>query len=887
MKDNITISKNNYSNPAMDFASLKQKGIEYIQQFSGDIWTDYNESDPGITILEALCYAITELGYKTENFQPKWFFESELNPLFEHQQAAFKKQEILKTNPVTIHDFRELLIKNVKEVRYVWLKANQGADYGGLYDVDVLISNYKDIYRSESEILLDIQQELDSHRNLCEDYENITIFKFDLVSVYANIYIDNNASSEKVMANIMMALEELFQFGIVKDEELEKETQCLNYIGSQESANISIYRIKKVIFDVEHVIDIKELMVCQNDKQIEKEILVKKGERIALNIKRNDFINCFRIYKGTSQVLVNYNRVYHYFNNYINSSKVEKVEKVVKKIDAEISPNQANNIIHFDKNKTLHLFQEYYSIQRDFPYIYDLGEFGLPEDAKEERKIEVKQLKAYLLFFEQVMADYLKQLVNIQDLYSTQMYPYDTYFTQIPRDIPYLESILKGGWLDKLLSTNFNEENKSRDLISNFEHFVKTLNFIFDPFFKRKNRFMNHLFARFGGTDVANNIDYYHEYIKEEKYGNHSLLEKLALHFDQLDHEILELTRYTVKSMVPIIYLPAIEKLKKKIKYIQNYPNYSNNKNLGTLFNSQKEKVIDSILVNKLKFMLDIDMKDKKNITDTLYDFSQKNFPLKKAKKGECTDERFLYNNRTYQETLSDFMLYGNDPKNYVIIQKHEAKEEIRHIYYQLKYKSPSTFNTITINQKAKTRSKCYQIQGALITKIKKIQKDSRGFYALENILLRDSSYNTSFKIFNDKKEAILDSLNKDTFVHQGKVIDDILHYGIMKDNYEAIPIHQKTTEIEEVVKDLLEPKPEDTEEMKEAKERMKKLKDKQKAKQSIEYKLYVTKGSTKEKLAVYPKTLKEEEVKKITEELIAFFKKYENEKGGKIICGI
>ena len=50
----------------LSYSFLKQKGIEYVQQLAGKIWTDYNEHDPGITILEELCYAILDLDYRTK-----------------------------------------------------------------------------------------------------------------------------------------------------------------------------------------------------------------------------------------------------------------------------------------------------------------------------------------------------------------------------------------------------------------------------------------------------------------------------------------------------------------------------------------------------------------------------------------------------------------------------------------------------------------------------------------------------------------------------------------------------------------------------------------------------------------------------------------------------
>ena len=48
------------------FQSLRALGIEATQLASGKVWTDYNLHDPGVTILEQLCYALTELAYRAD-----------------------------------------------------------------------------------------------------------------------------------------------------------------------------------------------------------------------------------------------------------------------------------------------------------------------------------------------------------------------------------------------------------------------------------------------------------------------------------------------------------------------------------------------------------------------------------------------------------------------------------------------------------------------------------------------------------------------------------------------------------------------------------------------------------------------------------------------------
>ena len=54
-----------YTTKSQRYEELLEEGIEWIQKFSGNLWTDYNFHDPGITFLEQLCFGITDLGYKT------------------------------------------------------------------------------------------------------------------------------------------------------------------------------------------------------------------------------------------------------------------------------------------------------------------------------------------------------------------------------------------------------------------------------------------------------------------------------------------------------------------------------------------------------------------------------------------------------------------------------------------------------------------------------------------------------------------------------------------------------------------------------------------------------------------------------------------------------
>jgi len=57
MPDPLAINPDEPLNPGLDYVRLREEGIRLIQRMSGEVWTDYNETDPGVTTLEQLCYS--------------------------------------------------------------------------------------------------------------------------------------------------------------------------------------------------------------------------------------------------------------------------------------------------------------------------------------------------------------------------------------------------------------------------------------------------------------------------------------------------------------------------------------------------------------------------------------------------------------------------------------------------------------------------------------------------------------------------------------------------------------------------------------------------------------------------------------------------------------
>jgi hypothetical protein len=114
MSTSLIIPKDPVYPASMDWLALRREGIGHIENLASDIWTDYNLHDPGITILEILCYAITDLGYRS-NFAPADLFASP------NKDAFYTAAQMLPCAPVTALDIRKILV-DIPGVHNAWVE---------------------------------------------------------------------------------------------------------------------------------------------------------------------------------------------------------------------------------------------------------------------------------------------------------------------------------------------------------------------------------------------------------------------------------------------------------------------------------------------------------------------------------------------------------------------------------------------------------------------------------------------------------------------------------------------------------------------------------------------------------------------------------------------
>ena len=127
MPDNLYIVKNPKLRESKDYALLRAEGLTKLERLASTVWTDYNVHDPGITFLELLCYAITELGYRT-GYDIKDLLTHEENGTAVNTSNFHTAKHIFTSNPVTFNDLRKLLI-DIEGVRNAWVEKHTSVVY--------------------------------------------------------------------------------------------------------------------------------------------------------------------------------------------------------------------------------------------------------------------------------------------------------------------------------------------------------------------------------------------------------------------------------------------------------------------------------------------------------------------------------------------------------------------------------------------------------------------------------------------------------------------------------------------------------------------------------------------------------------------------------------
>ena len=581
----------------LDYEQLKEYGLEYIRSIANKQWTDYNLHDPGVTILEALCFSLTDLAFRTR-FSIADHLTPEGESLPHLDGTLFPAQEILSHEPISINDYKKFILEYFPGVRNVEIHTDntchlrtpgistyleeKNIEVHGYYkfaleleDEPQLIANnlvratlgHDENWRYSKSFYTKLQDTYKNHvrnlylkhRNLCEDLREVTILSPIHIGLHAEIEIEKSANvpqMKAIMRDITKqvgeyisptikryTLPEMLKKGKTPEEIYQGILPRIGFVDMDELEHyqkrntIHISDILNIIMKIKGVVGIRELYFIVDDKDQDKlSTTNSNGLCTSVSIKekyKNDYTLFLSPYGTTKKADSHYFFVRDGFTFHLDPKDqlpLDAETNAFKNPDTDIPLSESK---HRD-TKT------YYSFQHLFPKAYCMGAERISNNASNKRKAERLQLKAYLTFFDQLLADYLEQLSSMEQYFSVN--PVDC---SLPADLSYFFHELNEKEIVDVKTVLKDWDEKTAADIESRRNEINL---------ERRNRLMDHLLARFNDSFVDYSVL---SFLNSPKDGNQSYLKsfnereeledkkRLLLNFAQLSYHRSQAIDYT------------------------------------------------------------------------------------------------------------------------------------------------------------------------------------------------------------------------------------------------------------------------------------------------------------------------------------------------------
>lgn len=455
MNTPITINNDPYPHLGMDFEGLLQEAIELLHDTSGNVWTDFNQHDPGLTLLEQLCYVITDLSSRIN-----YDIEDHLASMDgAGRKALHSPAEILPSRPVTLRDFRKLVL-DVPGVRNAWIEPavfpvtkvyyNDQMKRIDLIDSEAseqiklkgLYRTYVDLAEAEAfHVLDDVRAVLMQQRNLCEDFLEVQALPTQLVTINVDVEVGRVEDLQTLTNTIFdridsfispqirfYSLQEMRAKGLRIDQIFDGPLLAQGFIDDQElggfqrKSELRSSDLIQVLMDIKGINAVRQITMQSGDSPPERWLL-KLEERQSPRLDRRQ--SRLDLNNNLPDKSVSHLRIFRDNLEAGTFYPAPTPPPPARRIDYKEWQRNLVQEVRRDRHP-----ETYFSLQHHLPATYALSADVLPESASPLRRAQVRQLRAYLLMFEQLLANYFSQTSEIGNLLSYKSDDIRTLFYQ-------------------------------------------------------------------------------------------------------------------------------------------------------------------------------------------------------------------------------------------------------------------------------------------------------------------------------------------------------------------------------------------------------------------------------------------------------------------------
>lgn len=514
MSETLSIRRRSPGQDDFAFDRLRREAIELIQQVSGKIWTDYNLHDPGVTILEQLVYSITELIYRSQFPLADYLADTDGSVDLESMGLS-SPAEAFPCRPTTALDYRRRLLDAVAEADNVWLEpvSPQSGSNRGLYRMSVKLRQGLGAAEQERAVERLRETYLES-RNLGEDLAEITRIENTGYELCASIEVHGDRHPAEVLAEIyfscarcvaggavitgydqladrLPALDELF------DGPLTRHGFFMRDDLPARRLEFDVSDLFGVINAIEGVDFVRQLHLARGEERCFDSVgPLGAGMALDLELPTSDREIRVELTSKGRPLPVS-----------VASFKARYDEISFDYWRSRSTP-QDLSLICRPPAGTVRPLAQYYSIQDQFPSTYGINRHGVAGSASADVKARARQLKAYLLIFEQLLVNFLANLEEIKTLFSPASESSASYSARgLKAD--------QVGDLDAVYPPDADTE--CRRIVADF-----------DNYYQRKSRLLDYLLALYGERFSQNSLRHFDCYSTPDQLEQSIVANKIA-----------------------------------------------------------------------------------------------------------------------------------------------------------------------------------------------------------------------------------------------------------------------------------------------------------------------------------------------------------------------
>lgn len=413
MTDHIYIKKREPENDL--YPRLLRQSVERLQQMSGELWTDYNEHDPGVTITELVNYALTELDYRLRFGLPDYL---SVHPAgFQPgRYGLFSPVEVFPTVPVTPVDYRKLMIDVVDEIENLWIYPAKGKECGWC---EILVELAPGVaFMDREKVKKRVETLFHRNRNLCEGLSQVLFVERKPLVLQGDIGIEADADTAQLITDIYWEalqffvagvkykrVDELLAGGKTLDELLDGPVQE-HWVMDERSLKPlpETYAVPHLYHRLKNLKGVKyihSLGFREEGRVYHNLISTPRADRsytVLIPGKAED--TGIRLLVGDAPVVLDFSHL------------TEKLfARHARCFGSQNRTDDLSPFLVMPEGKQRGIYK-HYSVQNDFPDCYAINRFGVASGETERRKAQAHQLKAYLLLFDEVFGRGLKELEN-------------------------------------------------------------------------------------------------------------------------------------------------------------------------------------------------------------------------------------------------------------------------------------------------------------------------------------------------------------------------------------------------------------------------------------------------------------------------------------------